>query len=363
MISLSVGTYIPEFQWYFPEHSVQDPVGGIAQSPETKRPEMEVPEVAAVASSRKHPVTESHAESGTKPAVQHVGWSGRKIATSATLAGLLILALSICCFSLWYELHEARQLIYPWKNSPVVAGFWENFLADRRDTDLVFSDSSYSLLQSLANKPISLDDYINHNYASALQGQSPEMAATLSRISKWGLGSSSEFEVLQSFLALDPARQKIRLYSSRKYMPDLIMRDNVILIGSRFGNPWVQLFENRMNFVFEPDNPNQIMNRAPAPGESPVYEYSPTASIGYCVVAYLPNPDRNGKAILIQGTSGETTQAAEEFLLSENEMSNFLQKLHVSKFPYFELLLKTSWIKGTPISSSIVAYRTYTGFN
>jgi hypothetical protein len=362
MITLSAGTYIPEFQWYFPENSAQDPAGGVAHSLRKKLPatDAQVLETASVVSSKQNPVTEFQAELGPRPVVQHLGWSRRKIATSATVVGLVILALSISCFTLWYELRETRQLMYPWKNSPAVAAFWETFLADHRDADLVFADSSYSLLQTLTNKPISLDDYINRNYASVLQGQSPEMAAALSRISKWGLGSSSEFEVLQSFLALDPGRQKIRLYSSRKYMPDLIMRDNVILIGSRFGNPWAQLFESRMNFVFQPDNQNQIVNRTPASGEAPVYEYSPNGSVGYCVVAYLPNPDRNGKALLIQGTSGEPTQAAEEFLLSENEMSNFLKKLRASKFPYFELLLKTSWIKGTPISSSIVAYRIYT---
>jgi hypothetical protein len=33
--------------------------------------------------------------------------------------------------------------------------------------------------------------------------------------------------------------------------------------------------------------------------------------------------------------------------------------LHVTTLPYFELLLKTSWVKGTPISTTIEAYRTY----
>jgi len=277
----------------------------------------------------------------------------------SSIAALTILTLSLVCVTLWYQLRATQQALHPWKDSPAVAGFWAAFLEDKRDTDVVLSDSAYSLLQALTNRPITLDEYMSRNYSGQMQGQSPEIAAALTRISRWGLGSSSEFEVVQRFLALDPARQKIHLYSSRKYMPDLIMRNNVILIGSRFGNPWAQLFEGRMNFVFEPDNPNEIVNRNPASGESRVYEYTPAGSVGYCVVAYLPNPDHNGNALLIQGTSGEPTQAAGEFLLSEDELSGFLKTLHASKLPYFELLLKTSWIKGTPINSSILAYRTY----
>lgn len=145
------------------------------------------------------------------------------------------------------------------------------------------------------------------------------MTAALNRIANWGLGSSGEFEVAQRFLALDPTRQKIHLYFSRKYMPDLMTRDNVILVGSRFGNPWAELFENRMNFTFEPKNPNEIANRAPSHGESRTYEYSASDSLGYSIVAYLPNTDHNGSALLIQGTSAEPTQAAGDFLLSETK--------------------------------------------
>ena len=133
----------------------------------------------------------------------------------------------------------------------------------------------------------------------------------------------------------------------------------MILVGSRFGNPWAELFDSRMNFVFEPDNPNEITNRAPSSGEAHTYGYTPSGSIGYSIVAYLPNPDHSGSALLIQGTSGETTQAAGDFLLSESEMSGFKKMLRVARLPYFEILLKTSWVKGTPINSAVIAYRTY----
>jgi hypothetical protein len=289
--------------------------------------------------------------------------SRRVVAAVSIVAGVSIFALAICSLTLWQELRAARQSLYPWRNSPAVAGFWGTFLGGQRDTDLVVTDSSLSLVEALTNQSFSLNDYLGHSYMSHLQDQDPKMAAALNRISNWGLGSSGEFEVAQRMLALDPGRQKLRFYLARKYQPDLIQRDNVILMGSRYGNPWAELFDSRMNFTFNPRNPYEILNLAPEVGESSAYSFDVSSSVGFCIIAYLPTPDHSGSALLIQGTSGEPTAAGVDFLLSEAKLSGFQRTLGVPKLPYFELLLKTSWVKGTPIDSSIVAYRTYTESN
>jgi hypothetical protein len=285
------------------------------------------------------------------------------VATGYIVAGILILTLAICNFTLWQELRTTRQALYPWRNSPAVAGLWGTFLGDQKDTDLVVTDSSFSLVEALTNKSFNLNDYLGRSYMGHLQDQDPRMTAALSRISTWGLGSSGEFEVAQRMLALDPARQKLHFYLARKYQPDLMRRDNVILMGSRYGNPWAELFDSSMNFTFDPKNPNQILNLAPKAGESATYDFDLSNSVGFCVIAYLPTPDHNGNALLIQGTSGEPTEAGVDFLLSDAKLSGFQRTLGVSKLPYFELLLKTSWVKGTPIDSRIVAYRIYPGPN
>jgi hypothetical protein len=40
-------------------------------------------------------------------------------------------------------------------------------------------------------------------------------------------------------------------------------------------------------------------------------------------------------------------------------MSNFLKKLPGNKIPYFEILLKTARMSGTPLQAEVVAFRTY----
>jgi hypothetical protein len=383
VISLGVGSYVPEFQW--PHREDSDPAGVPSLAPASSAPsttnrertespvadhhEGSLPLAAGVERSAGHArqgdisVSESLSAMVSTLGMQkaRVGVSRRVVAAGSVVAGLLILALAICSFTLWQKLSSDRQLLYPWQNSSAIAGLWGSFLADQKSTDLVITDSSFSLVEDLSHRSFSLTDYLSRSYMGHLQDQDPKMTSALSRISNWGLGSSGEFEIAQRFLALDPTRQRIHFYLARKYQPDLIRRDNVILIGSRFGNPWAELFDKRMNFTFNPDNPNQIVNRVPKDGESRTYDFGTPGSDGYCIIAYLPTPDHNGSALLIQGTSGEPTEAGGEFLLSEEKMSGFQKALGVSKFPYFELLLKTSWVKGTPIDSSIVAYRTYPG--
>jgi len=336
-----------------------------AGSPDTNEPRVAIQHEGGHSTLDEDSVPESEnslALSSSLPKAR-VGVPTRIFVTGSVVAGLLVLTLAICSFTLWQELRTARQSLYPWRNSPAVAGLWGAFLGDQRDTDLVVTDASFSLVQALTNKSFSLNDYLSRSYMSHLQDQDPRMAVALNKISNWGLGSSGEFEVAQRILALDPARQKLRFYLARKYQPDLIGRDNVILMGSRYGNPWAELFDSRMNFAFDPTNPSRILNLAPKAGEPSAYDFDVSGSVGFCIIAYLPNPDHNGSALLIQGTSGEPTEAGVDFLLSEAKLSAFQRTLGVSRIPYFELLLKTSWIKGTPIDSSIVASRTYSGSN
>jgi hypothetical protein len=73
----------------------------------------------------------------------------------------------------------------------------------------------------------------------------------------------------------------------------------------------------------------------------------------------MPNPDKNGKVLLIEGTNSQATETAGDFLLSEGQLSNFLKKLQVTEFPYFEVLLKISQVRGTPITATVEAYRAY----
>jgi hypothetical protein len=289
----------------------------------------------------------------------------RWMISALVACGLVIVALAIACFFLWNQFRNLHRSLYAWQYQPSVSALWTSIFSASRDTDVVLADASFGLLQDLNKKTFQFDDYLDRSYISELQAQhpSPEMQTVLNRIVRWNMGSQDEFKLAHRFLALDPLGERIHLYNARDYMPDLTNRDNVILIGGRISNPWDDLFENRMNFTvkFDSDGTITVVNRSPAAGEHPVYAQVDSAH--FCVIGYLPNPNHNGIVLLIEGTDAEATEAAGNFLLSENQLSNFKRILHADRFPYFEVLLKVSSVQGTPLAATVEAYRAYPGLH
>ncbi len=274
--------------------------------------------------------------------------------------GAIALLLAAGCVMLWMENRALNRSFYSWQSKPSVAAFWTEFLGSSPDTDVVMPDTSFAMLQSIGKKRYSFNEYLNRNFTSALQDPSlsPDTRVALGLIAARNLGTQSGFKLTQRILALDPLGKRIHPYYSRDYMPALLKSDNVILLGARIANPWDELFESRMNFTADTENSvTRITNRAPAAGEKQTYYR--TDSVGYCTVAYLPNPSGGGEVLLMEGTSAEATEAAGDFVLSEEQLSNFRNRLHVTRFPYFEALLKISAVRGTPLTVTIEAYRTY----
>jgi hypothetical protein len=310
------------------------------------------------------PLSHSQApESGTKTTgATSDPWVGIRqnwwIGVPWIVAGIAIVALSGAILVLWNQTRVLNDSIYEWQREPSVSAFWSRLMDADSNTNVVTSDAGFGIVESLSQKQFSLNDYITRSYVSQLNSAnlSPEMNQAIHRILGWDLANPYEFRLARRILALDPPGRKIHLFNARNYMPELIKRDNVILIGARKSNPWDELFDGRMNF--NPDfNSPRVMNRNPSPGEQPSYANSD--SVGYSVVAYMPKLDHNGTVLLIEGTTAEATEAAGDFLFSEGQLARFKKILHVGTLPYFQILLKVSLVRGTPLSSQIEAYRTY----
>lgn len=279
------------------------------------------------------------------------------------IATIIILALSATCIGLWVGNRAAQRSLHPWKYKPALASLWSSFLSGNQDTDIVTEDSSILLMQDISKQDITLSDYINKTYvgASDIQGHNQEADRSLLLISRKVLGKASDFRLALDIDALDPKNPRLHFYNAREYTPDLLQADNVILLGSPKSNPWFQWFESKLNFaeIPKPEGPTAVINRSPKAGESRSY-YSRNKAISYCAIAYLPKPDQSGKMLLIQGTTSEATEAGGMFLLSEDQMSNFRNRLHAAKFPYFEALIKVSQVLGSPLTTQVEAYREYT---
>ena len=281
------------------------------------------------------------------------------------------IVLAVACASLWRENRSLHKMVYTWDGQPALAEFWPRFLDSAQGTDIVLADTSFAIVEDMMKQSYPLSDYLNRSYMSQIHSFSLCTAdnkianpIAFESIASRNNGSFGDFQVAQRIVALYPRSTSVHISYAREFTTDSVKRDNVILIGSRKSNPWVDLFTDEMNFLVKYDatlDQSFVQNLHPRAGEQALYTQpaDPYASLGYSVIAYLPNPSRTGSALIIEGTNAEATNAAGEFVTSEEAMSNFLKKLPGNKIPYFEILLKTARMSGTPLQAEVVAFRTY----
>ena len=292
--------------------------------------------------------------------------------SGAIAGGLAAVALGVVCLSLWLQNRAMHKLLYPWESEPAVSAFWTGFLNANPTTDLVMSDTAFGMLQTITRQTYSLQDYLSRNYVSAARKPNgdPQVNEVLAMLGRRTLLSRGEFSTAQHIDELDPLNTEIHFYYARNYMPSLLKRHNVILFGTRLSNPWIEVFDSRLAFAVErnPAVPDAevrgaprlvVEDRSPAAGEQA--SYTPSVNVGYCTAAYLPNTERTGRVLLIEGTTSEAAEGCGDFLMSEPGMENLQKKLGTKNFPYFQALLRTSQLIDTPITASILAARPYTG--
>jgi hypothetical protein len=108
-----------------------------------------------------------------------------------------------------------------------------------------------------------------------------------------------------------------------------------------------------------------VRNLHPRSGEPQFYPepQDPATNVGYGIIAFLPNVGQEGNVLLIGGTDSQATEAAGEFVTNEESMASLKRQMNVDNLPYFQVLLKTSRLSGTPFTAQILAVRTYPARN
>lgn len=283
-----------------------------------------------------------------------------------TAVSMLAFLLAIGCALLWRQNRLLAAAQSSLAGKPALVAFWSRFLDSPRETDIVLADTSYALVEDISRQSFTLSDYLDRTYISTIQSSNlgSDRKADLELIVNRNNGSLGDFRVAQQIWKLDPRSPRLNIAYAREFMADSLERDNVILVGSQKSNPWVDLFYNRLAFTVDYNSvlgQTFIRNIHPQPGEQPSYTVSdsPEDPVGYGIIAYLPNPSHTADALIIAGTNSQATDAAGEFLTSEASMERWLRELHSTRIPYFEVLLKTTRLRATPLGAEIVAYRTF----
>jgi hypothetical protein len=268
-------------------------------------------------------------------------------------------------------------LLAGWVARPRVVGpgadnsLWARLFDGHQTTTIVASDYIFSMVQEAAGRALTLDEYLGADYfdhvaklnaASGLDRLFPNLAQR----------HYTGFENVSGVARLSGLKQAQSTRTVVRFARDLSMRDigsgNLILLGSKQSNPWVQLYEPKLNFRFEFNSATHgvfIVNRSPQKGEERQYDPSAldaTTRVIYGSVAFLPNLNRENNVLILQGTSMGATEVALELLGNESQFSDLVRRItgratRDGPPPHFEALFRTQSINGVAAESSLAAYR------
>jgi len=273
------------------------------------------------------------------------------------------LALAVGLAGWWGRgLWEARGAGGELLTSPALSLLWRHFDKSDQRTFVVVADSTHGLLQDLRRQTIPLTHYASREYwnnqdpdevGRVLKNREYTGMADLALVRKLALGFGSHSTRLQMIFA-------------RHFHMRQMNTDNAVLVGSKRSNPWAEVFDPMLNFVFDYDETvgrALVRNRNPREGEQPVYAASIASDgvkQGYALVAFLPNLRRSGSVLLLAGTSGAETEIAGFFVTDEATFARFTSQLPREpggRLPYFEALLKTQRVGQETQRHDLVAYR------
>jgi hypothetical protein len=226
------------------------------------------------------------------------------------------------------------------------------------------------MLQDILDVDVPLTEYLGGGYPEKLIAPvaNPELRAALKLIAARQYTSLGDATTAARLMEVS---HRYAAHTNIRYSRYISLREfksgNFILIGSRRGMPWEQLFEPQLNFYLEENRQTrkyQFRNRAPAPGEKALYAASnegETSQESYANITLLPNLGGTGQVLILSGIDMAATEAAGERVSGADFPATLARLLgsRVGQAPAssIEILLQAKTIGGTSGQSKIVAYR------
>ncbi len=288
-----------------------------------------------------------------------VGW--RLWLMLAAIAGL-----AAVCLGLWGENRKLEQRLAGAAGSRLDrSALWPLLFNNSQDTLIVCADSSLVVAQTVLQRPVTLEEYLSHDYGS--RSVSSDAAKSVLRlVPNWLFTDMTDVRLVQRLHRLNADQwDKVSIRSAKNTQILDFKQGNSILLGSIRSNLWNSLFEPALNFRFEFDqqvHAAYVRNKKPMGTELPVYRAARPGQSGdsYSVIALVPNLRHTGNVLIIEGTTGEGTESAGEFIMNAATSSPLINRLTTQnrgRIPYFEVLLKSGTLSGITKNAEIVAER------
>ena len=291
----------------------------------------------------------------------------RKRIPRRTIAwGALGVGLFATCLGLFLQNRRLEQRLSAGLSpQPAVDRLWDQMFGSGRHAYLVVADGTYTMFQDLIQRQLSPTDYQRQKFRSLAEARitDPETLLFAYRLMNRQFTSIADANLVHRVGLLNGAHGiQTEVILARDASPGHFRSHNAILSGSRRANPWVELFEDRLNFRSRFDEEarrSYFENMSPRQGEQATYEVK-WDRLGYCRVAYLPNLDGNGSVLLISGTDMGSSDAGAQFITSERWVRHLRTALGLrdrQPVPHFEVLLRTELVLTTAGAFEMVAHR------
>jgi len=236
---------------------------------------------------------------------------------------------------------------------------WREVFRHGQNTYVVPADTGFVMLQEMSKRTFSLADYerwpgveqFDHVYTSYLKAQKYTSVLDLRIVSRLERRPEAEAD-------------RFIIRSARDLKVEDLSEGNAVLLGSIFSNPWVAVAEPQLNFhfVYDPSSSRSwISNLHPHNGEEAIYStgWSSYSHGTYAVLALVPNLNKTGHILLIQGLDGAGTEAATEMLFSVDGLRSVITAARRpdGSLRGFEVLIRATALESQATESRIIAYR------
>jgi hypothetical protein len=269
------------------------------------------------------------------------------------------------CAWLALENHGLRRRLARGRPPAAVERVWREMFDNGLPTHVVLADANVTLIQDLLGFQLPVADYDRARLHSLIEER---VAGVEQRV----LAGRMLYQRQVPVADLAVAQQVFVMHTTQGLAADVLLaRDattatfagsNAILSGPRRANPWLELFETRLNFQSRFDESTKVgwfENVAPEPGEQRRYAVAYGVR-GFCRVAYLPSLDGTGHVLLLTGTDMASTEVAAEFIASERWIGELRRRFGVSEdtpLPQFEVLLGAALVTSTAGGPEWIAHR------
>ena len=285
---------------------------------------------------------------------------------SARLPWILVIALLVVLLValLVVGVRSAKRVTADTSTPATLHPLWSLLFRPNQRTIVVPSDTGLVLWQSATGQTIDLERYVSGSYRAQSTGDIPTGQVNPADLASRRYTSIVDLSIVKQLTQIaDAQKSRLVLSYARDLRVDDLKEANAILIGAAAANPWVELFEPKMNFVFADAHIRQysVLNRAPTGTEPARWtsNYDDPQHRVYGVVGFLPNLGGTGSVLIVEGTSMAGTQCAWDFVADDSSFLPFINRIKRpdGSIPHFQLVLDSTNLTGSAIKRSILAWR------